>query len=512
MGSALWAGISGLNSSSKQLDVIANNIANVNTIGYKAGKTYFADVLSQSISGGSSGSMQVGRGVEVTEVATQFGSGSFETTGNATDVSIDGDGFFMVNDADGGTYYTRAGAFHMDSDGYLIDTNTYKVQGYNFFGADQNTITDISLQNVQSAPQVSTIFSIGANLNAETATGDTFNSTQTLYDSLGAKHTLDVTFMKTEADGYWSYNAELGSVAASAQTYSGLKFDSDGVLDKVYSSSIGTPTITTAGTGDATATVNRQGQLYKDTTAAIVLTRGADANTWTITNNGGYANMSLDLGTVAADDQVAIDLDGTGGNDITFALSLVWALADTISFSINQTEVAPADVDVTFAALDNGATIGSSNIVSWDLAGTTALNITQYASTSAMKSLSNDGYASGLLKSLSIDNEGILSGFFTNGQTSSLGQIVLADFYNPWGLKKMGSNLFGETVTSGAAIKKVPGASGMGSVASNSLEMSNVDVATEFINMITAQKAYQASAKIVTTQDQLAQELMNIKR
>ncbi|MBI4632624.1 MAG: flagellar basal-body rod protein FlgF [Deltaproteobacteria bacterium] len=512
MGSAVWAGISGLSSSSKQLDVIANNIANVNTIGYKAGKTFFADVLSQSISGGSSGSMQVGRGVEVTEVATQFSSGSFETTGNATDVSIDGDGFFMVNDADGGTYYTRAGAFHMDSDGYLIDTNGYKVQGYNFFGSSQNTITDISLKNVQSAPQVSTTFSIGANLDAETVTGETFNSTQTLYDSLGAKHTLDVTFMKTEANNYWGYTAKLDAVSASAQTYSGLKFDTDGNLEYVYSSSIGTPTITTAGTGDATATVNQEGQLYKDTTAAIVLTRGADANTWTITGNGGYANMALDLGTVGADDSVGIDLDGAGGNDITFALSLVWAAGDTISFSIAQTEVAPADINITFPALANGATIGSSNTVSWDLAGTTALNISQYASTSVMKSLSNDGYSSGLLKSLSIDKDGIIGGFFTNGQTSSLGQIVLADFDNPWGLKKMGSNLFGETVTSGASIRNVPGASGMGSVASNSLEMSNTDVATEFINMITAQKAYQASARVVTTQDTLMQELMNIKR
>lgn len=614
MGSAVWAGISGLSSSSKQLDVIANNIANVNTIGYKAGKTFFADVLSQSISGGSSGSMQVGRGVEVTEVATQFSSGSFETTGNATDVSIDGDGFFMVNDDDGGTYYTRAGAFHMDSDGYLIDTNGYKVQGYNFFGANQNTITDISLKNVQSAPQVSTTFSIGANLNSETETGDTFNSTQTLYDSLGDKHTLDVTFMKTEENGYWGYTAKLDAVSASAKTYSGLKFDSDGNLEEVYSSSIGTPTITTAGTGTATATVDQEGQLYKDTTtasigtptittagdgtatatvntvanlfkntsstitltrgadadtwtisddggytgmtlslgtagtddevgidldgaggaditfaladtwanadtiefditnAAITLTRGADANTWTITDDGGYTNMSLNLGTVGADDSVGIDLDGAGGSDITFALSLVWASGDTISFRIAQTPVTPADVSLTFPALANGATIGSSNTVVWDLAGTTALNISQYASTSVMKSLSNDGYSSGLLKSLSIDQDGVIGGFFTNGQTSSLGQIVLADFDNPWGLKKMGSNLFGETVTSGASIRNVPGASGMGSVASNSLEMSNTDVATEFINMITAQKAYQASARVVTTQDTLMQELMNIKR
>ncbi|HRR42043.1 MAG TPA: flagellar hook-basal body complex protein, partial [Syntrophales bacterium] len=121
-------------------------------------------------------------------------------------------------------------------------------------------------------------------------------------------------------------------------------------------------------------------------------------------------------------------------------------------------------------------------------------------------------YASGILRSLSIDGEGKISGFFTNGQTSNIAQLVLADFENPWGLKKMGSNLFGETITSGPAIKNVPGASGMGEVKSNCLEMSNVDIATEFINMITAQKAYQANARVITTQDQVLTELMNIKR
>ncbi|MBT8490301.1 MAG: flagellar hook basal-body protein, partial [Deltaproteobacteria bacterium] len=114
MGSSLYAGISGLTASSKQMDVIGNNIANVNTIGFRAGKIHFADILSQSITGGSATFMQVGRGVEISDVSTQFSPGSFETTANATDLSIDGDGFFIVEDEDGGLYYTRAGAFHVD--------------------------------------------------------------------------------------------------------------------------------------------------------------------------------------------------------------------------------------------------------------------------------------------------------------------------------------------------------------------------------------------------------------
>jgi flagellar hook protein FlgE len=412
MGSSLWSGISGLNASSKQMDVIANNVANVNTIGYKAGKTFFADVLSQSISGGSSGSMQVGRGVEVTEVGTLFSPGSFETTGNATDLAIDGDGFFMVNDEDAATFYTRAGAFHLDSNGNLVDTNGYKLQGYNFFGAATGMITDISLRNVQSAPETTTGYSVGVNLNSETAATDMYTTTQTVYDSLGDRHSLGITFTKTATNGEWNFQVALDGVNATCP-YTGLQFDSDGNLANIY--------------------------------------------------NGA-----------------------------------AW--------------VAPVDMAVTIAALANGATIGTGNVINWDLVGTSALSITQYASASVIKSLTNDGYASGLLKSLSVRNDGTINGFFTNGQTSDLAQLVLGDFDNTWGLKKMGSNLFAETVTSGPAIRNVPGASGMGDVSSNSLEMSNSDLATEFVNMITAQKAYSANAKVITTTDQMMTELMNIKR
>ena len=513
MGSSLYAGISGLTASSKQMDVIGNNIANVNTIGFRAGKIHFADILSQSITGGSSTFMQVGRGVEISDVSTQFSPGSFETTSNATDLSIDGDGFFIVEDADGGLYYTRAGAFHVDSDGYLVDVNGYGVQGYNLLSSDPNTVTDVSLSNVQSAPSATATVSIGANLDSATTTGDVFNAAQTVYDSQGETHTLKMTYQKTEANGYWSAQAYLDNVVADTQTYYGLKFDGNGDLDKVYSSTQ-TETITTAGTGAAAMTVNNEGQMYQDTTALapILLTRGADEDTWTITQDGGYTNMSITLGTVGADDEIAIDLDGAGGADVIFALSNVWAAGDTIQLAIDQTEVDPADVSLTLPTLSNGATIGSSNVVTWDLAGTTAQTLTGYASTSVVKALTHDGYASGVLKSLSVTAEGILSGFFTNGQTADIGRIVLADFSNPWGLKRMGNNLFGETVTSGAAVQNNPGSAGMGDISPNSLEMSNTDIATEFINMITAQRAYQASAKVVTTTDQMMGELMNIKR
>ena len=509
MGSALWAGISGLNASSKELDVIANNLANVNTIGFKSTTTFFADVLSSSISGGASGTMQVGRGVAVTEVQTQFGAGSFQTTGNATDVAIDGDGFFMVNDAEGATYYTRAGAFHLNSEGVLVDTNGYMLQGQMVVNGEVvGPLTDISLQGVQSEPQVSTTFALGANLNSATAPGGQYNTTQTVYDSLGAQHTLNNTFTRTEAvgEGYWAVQSFLDSNPANAIDAHGFIFDSAGNMTGMYTAEVGA--VTASGAGTATAELDRAGMVYQ--TGTMTLTRTA-ATTWSVSGLGGYTNATASYDSV--NNVVHVSLDGTGTSDVTLTLAGAWADGDTATFTLTHTAGPVTDVNITFSdPLAGGATIGNGGVITWNLVGAGSLDITQYAAASVIRAITADGYASGQLKSLSIDATGRISGFFTNGQTADLAQIILASFPNPWGLMRMGSNLFGETVISGSSIRNTPGDSGMGSLTPNTLEMSNTDIAAEFIRMITAQKAYQASARVVTTQDQIMQELMNIKR
>jgi flagellar hook protein FlgE len=418
MGSSLFAGVSGLNASSRQMDVIGNNIANVNTIGYRAAKIYFADILSQSIAG-SSGAMQIGRGVGVSAVPTLFGQGSFESTQSATDLAIDGDGFFMVNDTDGATYYTRAGMFTIDRDGYLVDVNRYRVQGYQYESGISTGVTgDISLSGVQSVPEVTTRISIGANLDGEAAENDTFVSALTVYDSKGAAHTLTVTFTKNATVGEWGMGVELS--------------DLDPVDGLTLSSAI-------------------------------------------------------------------ITFDGDG--------QLVPAAADlTITIDAGST-------------LPGGATIGNAGVIDWDLVdddadgdGKNAERMTGYAGASVNRSLISNGHSSGELQSLSVGSDGVLNGFFSNGQTVDLGQVALAKFASPWGLNKMGSNLFAPTMNSGTALINKPGTGGVGEISPNSLEMANTDIATEFINMITAQKAYQASAKVITTTDQMMSDLMNIKR
>lgn len=410
MGSALWAGISGLNASAKQLDVVANNLANVNTLGFKGDMTFFADVLSSSISGGSSGTLQVGRGVAVAEVQTSFASGSFETTGNATDAAIDGDGFFMVNDLEGATYYTRAGAFHLNETGVLVDINGYYLQGQMF--RDDGTLSalgNITLTGLQSEPQMTTRYSLGANLNSQAAVNDTYTTTQSIYDSLGAVHTFETVFTKT------------------------------------------------------------------------------DVNEW-------EATFSLDGAELLED-----PLDPVSD---PFSVEFTFNSSGAMTAPIT-------DVVLTMPTLGTGATLAP---VTWDLTSSQALALTQYASASVIRATTADGYTSGNLKSLAIDPSGVISGFFTNGQTAELAQIILASFPNPWALNKLGSNLFGETVMSGSSVRNIPGASGMGTLTPNTLEMSNTDIATEFIRMITAQKAYQANAKVITTEDTLMQVLMNIKQ
>ncbi|MBA4396422.1 MAG: hypothetical protein C0394_03445 [Syntrophus sp. (in: bacteria)] len=528
MGSAISIGTTGMTASSKQMDVIGNNLANANTLGFKAGNTTFASVLNQSLSGG--GAMATGQGVTVAAIQNQFTQGSFEATGNATDLAIDGEGFFMVKDINNAAYFTRAGAFHINSQGYLVDGNNYRVQGYSKFSDEES---DISLKNVQSAPKASTQITFGANLNDNAISGEKFNLSQNVFDSKGNLHILSMVFQKTEGNGTWGFDVKLDGNKMSNltdQSACGLYFDKNGVLKGMYKGEIENITETAAGS-IAETVVSKPGQLFKDA-AGIELTKSASSGVWTVTNAGDsdpsgtppvvndcYTNAIAWEETVNGISYLKADLDGTGGADIVFTLDGTWAADDTVTFGVKRTDVDIQDIVLTFGDLGNGATIGISegsgatikNRITWDIAGDTAHRISGYASASVIKSVSDDGYASGVLKSLGVGNDGVISGFFTNGQTAQLGQLILANFPDTSGLKRIG-NYFGATTESGAAIKNKPGSGGLGEIMSQSLESSNVDVAKEFISMITAQRAYQASSRIITTADQMLTELMNIKR
>jgi len=536
MSSALNIGTTGLSASAQQMDVIGNNLANANTVGFKASETNFASMLSQSLTSGG-GAAAVGQGVSVAAVSTLFGQGTFEATGNVTDMAIDGNGFFVTKDATGNTLYTRAGVFHVANDGLLVDLNGYKVQGHTFDTAgivETQNLTELNLQDALSKPAATTYFGMGVTLNTETVGGGTFSTSQVVYDSQGAKHNLNTTFTKMEDSAYWGVQAKLDDTIDGKMTYTGVHFDSSGAMDAIYADrTVPTANVVKTSTNGTFTTpltpvnIIKQMDLYKATTASIVLKYTAATSSWGVSgvSNGGYANIKI-LNPDAT--HVGVDLLGTGTTDMTFGIVAPnpitsWADGDTFKFDIVGTDVAKANNIVNFGtSLSNGATIGATtattttNIgdVIWNLNGITnhdAPLISSFATTSRIATLDNDGYAPGLLTSLSVNNNGIIEGRFSNGQRQNLARILFADFANLQGLNKSGA-YFLETVASGASVANSPGAGGLGELRSNSLEMSNCDTAKEFIKMITAQRTYQSSAKIISTADQMLQTLMNVKQ
>jgi flagellar hook protein FlgE len=404
---SLFTGISGLNANTRAMAVIGDNIANVNTPGFKKARPSFANILSQSLNG--SPSDQIGRGVTLAGVTALWNSGSVENTSNNTDLSINGEGLFIVNDSAGASYYTRAGEFSFDKDGNLVNPDGLFVQGYqlNSTGA-LGAIGNITLPPGTTPAQGTSTFSLGINLDASAASGDQYSTSIRIYDSLGNDIPLTITFTKTANPNEWDWEATVPTAFVGA----------------------GNEVV-----GNATMTFNADGTLPNgvDPTISIPLTNGAAA-----------------------------------------PLSLIWDLYDT--------------------------------------AGATNGDLVQYASAFATTSVYQDGYSSGTLQSVSVDEQGIFSAVYTNGTMTPFSQITLADFPSYPGLTKIGSNLYAETVASGPPMTNVPGGSGLGTISPNSLEMSNVDLAEEFVKMITTQRAFQANSRVITTSDEILAELMNIKR
>ena len=409
--SSLYSGVTGLNAAGYSMSVVGNNIANSNTVGFKASYTSFADILSQSL-GGAVGGNQVGRGVALSDIGTVFSQGSFENTTNGTDLAIEGAGFFIVADSSG-RYYTRAGNFIMDEEGYLVSPGGFKLQGYatDATGALITSVSDINVANVSSAPKQTSGFSISANLDGSARLGDEYSTTITMYDSIGEAIPLSITFTKLGTGNAWTYTASIPPSMGTATGSGTIEFDADG--------NVGT----------------------------------------------------FDSSTTFSDKSIFIDLPGTGGADFT----VTWDVWDS-------------------------ATSGPTT------------DLTGYAAASDTNALFQDGYSPGAIQTISVDQDGQIIGLFTNGQTRTLGQVLLADFVSPYGLTKMGRSLYAESANSGQPTVGSPNTGGRGRIASNSLEMSNVDMASEFVKMITTQRAYQANAKVITTSDELLSELMTIKR
>jgi flagellar hook protein FlgE len=407
--STLFTGVTGLSGNSSAMGVIGDNISNVNTVGFKESKAVFSDIFSSILTNGSVTS-QLGRGSQLQGTIQSFSQGSFEASTNALDLAIDGSGFFVVNNGTG-NFYTRAGQFRLNDDGLVQAITGEILQGNQITnGVTSTTATNINLAGVQSAPQASTTFQIGANLDSAATAATTFNTPVTLFNSVGSQIILNAQYTKVAGSNSWTY----------ALT------PSDG-------------TVTSGGSG--TVTFDSSGQLA--------------------TVNGALADQT-------------IVIDYSAANPPAAAQTLTWDLVD-----------------------NNGATNGK---------------LTGFAAQSNNNSLVQDGFTTGTLVGLTVNAQGVIAGLFNNGQTDNLFQVVMADFLAPSGLTRQGQNLFAESAESGQPVIGVAETGGFGAIVGQSLELSNVDLAEQFVTLIQTQQAFQASARIITTADDLLTEAVNLVR
>ena len=401
--------LSGINAANADLNVTANNIANVNTTGFKESRAEFADLFNSTSYGLSRNA--IGAGVRLSNVAQQFAQGNIDQTGRSLDLAIEGEGFFTL-DMNGYRVYSRAGNFQTDQNGFVVNPQGARLQVYapNADGTRfDGTLTDLQLLTTDSAPRPSTLVNLGFTLpgNAEAPVVSPFNPADsnsyshstggvTVYDSLGVGHTQTSYFVKTGVPNQWQmYNYVDGQSAGAPAT---LEFSDSGAL------------------------------LTPPPPGLIAL------DPFTPTNGAGVVNLSLDV---------------TGS--------------------------------------------------------------TQYGEKFAMRDVRQDGYASGKLNEISISEEGVVYARYSNGADRPLGRVALTTFNNSQGLLSKGNNLWVETQASGAARTGAPDTSDFGQIQSGSLEASTVDLTEQLVNMIVAQRNFQANAQMVSTQDQITQTIINIR-
>jgi len=463
--------LSGLDAASTAMSAIANNLANLNTTGYKGSDTQFNDLFYQTLGlNGSGDPIQVGAGTGVSATSSNMKSGSVESTGVPTDVAIMGDGFFVVQQG-ATTYYTRAGNFSVASDGSLLTPNGQQVMGYaavNGAIPAGGALAPLEISQGQvNAPSATTTVQLLTNLDASAALGATPLSTPvTVYDSLGTAHVLDFSFTKTAA-GAWNCNITIPN--------------SDLTPPAAWQAS------TAYSVGQMISPSSANGHFYQCTVAG---TSAATAPASWPTDGSSFTDGTVtwqDMGTQSTIATEALTFDSSG--------KLTTPTGDISG--------------ITASGLADGA---ANLTFQWDLynsAGTPQL--TQVAGSSTTSSTSQDGFGSGTLTGYNIGSDGTINGTFSNGRTAALGQIALANFANTQGLERVGNNDFAATLASGSASVGTPGTGGVGTVSGGSLELSNVDIATEFSALIVAQRDYEANARTITTFDQVMQDTINLK-
>lgn len=429
---SLNIGAAGLRSNSEALSITGDNIANVNTVGFKRQRGVFQDVLGRSVATFEA-VKGAGAGSRLAHVEQMWAQGALVTTDSPTDLAIQGEGFFVVEGNLAGAqsrYYTRAGQFHVDNVGRIVNTEGMVLQGYMAdpaTGAMNTSVGDLVVNQGTVPAAATTQIRMAVNLNAEEpapaggfvqatpgATSN-FSTNVTVYDSLGMAHEVTVYFVKTATPGQWDWHALVDSAEVG------------GVAGTTTEGQSGTLTFTTNGALD---------------------TETSSVPNWNFVNATANQTIAWDFGTSMTTDGDPDGLDGT----------------------------------------------------------------TQFASPEATIGLTQNGYGAGSIAGISIAQDGTVMGIFSNGQERALGQVVTADFANVNGLERAGEGLWIQTLASGEALVGPADTAGRGGIVSGALEQANVDLGTEFVNLITYQRGFQANSRVITTADEMYGELVNIKR
>lgn len=553
LSASMYSATSGLKVHGEDMTVIGNNISNVSTIGYKASRMYFEDALSQQVTT-ASGVGQVGRGVSVGTVMGDFSQGSLETTTEATDLAIGGSGFFVVSPAGQDiNYYTRAGNFRFDEDGFLVDPHGYRLQGWEVQQTTTSTASsgettsteaagvqiqgvpqDVKLENFQSPPQATSRVDVIVNVDsgsedkstsdltpftsmlanydatAEEPLGEeryAYQTTLKVYDENGSSHNLTV-YMDPVA------NDEVADVAGGKRYWEYIVAVPPGEDNRTFWQD-GDTKRGVLMTG--TLTFNAAGELENMSAFTLndpsldVADNPNDLSLWTPADfsQNGYpictANfLGTDNGSITAAGPAS---ENTKIIEINFGLrnkNNLWNPGPTTTGLDNLSELAALPATLTSAQL--------ASINGMDSKEISALSSTNYSTGSTTIFQAQDGYTAGFLQNISVDRDGVITGRYSNGQVLELFAVTLATFNNNYALYREGGNLFSETRSSGPPITGLANTGGKGSIASNSLEQSNVDLATEFVKMITTEKGFQANSKTITTVDQMLTTLIQLKR
>jgi flagellar hook protein FlgE len=444
------------------MDVLGNNISNINTTGFKKGRVNFQDMLSQTLSGaakptdevGGVNPKQVGLGMVIASIDTIHTQGSLQTTGVMTDLAVQGEGFFILQDGEK-RFYTRDGSFGIDRDGRLVDpANGLRVQGWQAITIDGVTtintasqIDDLIIPVGDKDPAAATTeVELACNLDKrtpeiplgaapQTILDGTWSTTFDIYDSFGFVHQLQVNFTKVV-----------------------------GIANRWQ--------------------------------AEVLVDPDAEVPTNTLVEIGAANNT---------DNLFFIDFDNLG------SLSAVLdAQGDTIAEGTLQIEVG---FDVPEATIPPGeAAVRQLFTLNLGEVGSYRNAVTQFAEKSSTKAIIQNGYPMGYLESFKIDQAGVITGVYSNGTDRAIGQVALAGFTNPGGLEKAGENTYEVSNNSGEARIDAAGIAGKGKIIAGALEMSNVDLAEQFTDMIVTQRGFQANSRTITTSDQMIQELLTLKR